>query len=58
MKIVYIPFLLFNVSFMLSHLFNPFQPYFWKNQIFTVKKLLQTLNYRKIAVIELRIAVM
>ena len=58
MKIVYISFLLFNyVSFMLSHLFNPLSAkHLWKNRIFAVKKLLQTLNYCKIAVVELRIA--
>ena len=30
---------------------------FGKIEFFTVKKLLQTLNYRKIAIVELRIAV-
>ena len=43
---------------MLSHLFNPFSATnFWKNQIFAVKKLSQTLNCRNIVVIELRITV-
>ena len=43
---------------MLSRLFNLLSArYFWKNQIFTIKKLLQTLNYRKIAIVELEIAV-
>ena len=54
MKIVYISFLVFNyVSFMLSRFFNPVSArHFWKNQIFAVKKLSQTLNYHKIAIIE------
>ena len=42
---------------MLFSLFNPLSTrYIWKNWIFTVKKLSQTLNYRKIVVVELRIA--
>ena len=46
MEIVYISFLLFNyVSFMLSRLFNPLSVrHFWKNRIFAVKKLSQTLT--------------
>ena len=48
MKIVYISLLLFNyVSFMLSHLFNPSSArHFWKNQVFAVRKLLQTLTLK------------
>ena len=48
MKIVYISFLLFNyVSFMLSRLFNPLSARdFWKNRIFTVKKLSQNCRRR------------
>ena len=43
---------------MLSRFFNPLSArHFLKNRIFTVKKLLQTLNYCKITVAELRIAV-
>ena len=59
MKIAYISFLLFTyVSFMLSRLFNTLSArHFWKNQIFAVKKLLQALNYCKIAIIKLRIAI-
>ena len=43
---------------MLSRLFNPLSArHIWKNRIFAVKKLSQALNYSKIAVLELRIAV-
>ena len=42
---------------MLFSLFNPLSTrHIWKNWIFTVKKLSQTLNYGKIVVVELRIA--
>ena len=57
MKKVYIlKSILFNyVSFMLSRLFNPLSArHFRKNRIFALKKLSQTLNYHKIAVVELQ----
>ena len=43
---------------MLSRLFNPLSArHFWKKQILTVKKLMQALNYHKITIVELRIAI-